>query len=124
MPPVTKGKPKEISSGGGQWEGTACFSGDEIYFEDHFPGYPLVPGVLLFEAMRETARAVLERSGGKVRLLEATRLRLIRPCIPPIEIRVLVRMDPKDAFAARCEAAGKGGEKYASARLLFEEVCA
>ncbi len=35
----------------------------EDYLRDHFPGFPVLPGVLMLEAMAQTARRVLERFG-------------------------------------------------------------
>ena len=122
MAPVSSGGPKEVSPGSGEWESSARFTGEEIYFEDHFPGYPIVPGVLLLEAMRETAQAVVEKGGRSVRLQEANRLRLIRPCTPPAEVKVRVRIEPKDGLGARCEVLGEDGKKLATVRVSFETV--
>lgn len=35
--------------------GRACFRGDLPLFQDHFPGWPVVPGVLLLESMAQLA---------------------------------------------------------------------
>jgi 3-hydroxyacyl-[acyl-carrier-protein] dehydratase len=122
MAPVSNGDLREVSPGSGEWENGARFTGEEVYFEDHFPGYPIVPGVLLLEAMRETAQAAVEKGGHPVRLVEASRLRLIRPCMPPAEVKVLVRVDPKQDLAARCEVVGADGKKFATVRVQFERV--
>ena len=37
------------------------FPGDLAVFEGHFPGYPLVPGVFLLEAVRTAAERALDR---------------------------------------------------------------
>lgn len=36
------------------------FSGDEDFFRDHFPGFPIVPGVLLTEMMAQAAGKCLD----------------------------------------------------------------
>lgn len=33
--------------------GSMVFPADALFFEDHFPGFPVVPGVLLLEAMAQ-----------------------------------------------------------------------
>ncbi|MBM4109533.1 MAG: hypothetical protein FJ255_12120 [Phycisphaerae bacterium] len=35
----------------------------EEYLQDHFPGFPVLPGVLMLEAMVQAARRMLERFG-------------------------------------------------------------
>jgi 3-hydroxyacyl-[acyl-carrier-protein] dehydratase len=40
---------------------TKVFSGKEEFFAGHYPGYPLVPGVLLCEAAMQTGAILLSR---------------------------------------------------------------
>lgn len=45
---------------GRQIRATKFISPDEDYFRDHFPGFPVVPGVLLTEMMAQTAGKCLD----------------------------------------------------------------
>ena len=69
--------------------GVKTFSGDDWFFAGHYPGYPLVPGVLLCEAATQCGAILLSRklagndAAGKVPVL--TRMndvrfkRMVRP---------------------------------------------
>lgn len=43
--------------------GLYTFSEDEEFFAGHFPGYPVVPGVLLIETMAQCGGAGLKKTG-------------------------------------------------------------
>src|SRR5262249_26778428 len=43
-------------------EGYKRIAHDEDYFADHFPGYPLVPGVLIVEALAQLGGRLVEAS--------------------------------------------------------------
>lgn len=43
-------------------EGVKCWTLSEEYFSEHFPSFPVVPGVLLTESMAQTLGFLLERS--------------------------------------------------------------
>lgn len=68
-------------------ECTKVFTGDEEFFAGHYPGYPLVPGVLLCEAAMQAGAILLSKylneMGGRVPV--ATRMndvrfkRMVRP---------------------------------------------
>src|SRR5262245_64597596 len=47
----------------------------EEYLQDHFPGFPVLPGVMMIEAMVQAARRLLEsRSGGSAQRAQAGRM--------------------------------------------------
>ena len=66
---------------------TKTFSGEEDFFAGHYPGYPLVPGVLLCEAAMQCGAILLSRqmAGLEGKIPVATRMndvrfkRMVRP---------------------------------------------
>jgi len=106
--------------GQGVWE----VDGSESFFAGHFPGNPIVPGVLLGEALAQLAGLVAmtqpeaaHHVGGQLAQID---LRLKRPVAPPAEItlhatlvrnvHVLTHFD----VAARC-----GGKVVAKGSLTI-----
>lgn len=60
---------------------------NEPYFQGHFPGYPIMPGVLLIEAMAQGSVAVVTQQpeykpGGLVFLVGVEEARFKKPVIP------------------------------------------
>lgn len=74
-----------IDSDGKKIVGRRRFSADESYFRGHFPGDPIVPGVILIEAMAQLCRLWLNHDLGHaapgmlVRVHSATFNRVVRP---------------------------------------------
>lgn len=64
------------------------FSPDEPFFRGHFPGDPLVPGVILTEALAQTAGIALGSGGGGLsfRLSGIRHMKFLRPVRPGAEI--------------------------------------
>ncbi|MBI3548958.1 MAG: 3-hydroxyacyl-ACP dehydratase FabZ [Elusimicrobia bacterium] len=44
--------------------GTKCVTMNEEFFQGHFPGHPVMPGVLIIEALAQTACAMMLSKGG------------------------------------------------------------
>lgn len=71
-------------------------SGNEPYFQGHFPGYPVMPGVLIMEALAQVGAVILLKMpeyAGRVALfagLEEVRFR--RQVIPGDQLRLEVEL--------------------------------
>ncbi len=67
-------------------EAVRYVSADDPVFQGHFPGHPVMPGVLLLEAMAQTAAVALlspEENHGKEVLLTGVRnAKFLKPVIP------------------------------------------
>jgi len=84
---------------------TKVFTGEEDFFAGHYPGFPLVPGVLLCEAAMQCGAILLSKKFADVegKVPVATRLnnvRLKRMVRPGDLLRMEVTLDDKlsDAF--------------------------
>ena len=78
--------------------GIKCVTVNEPYFQGHFPGYPVMPGVLLIEAMAQTGAILMSKSldvdvGGKaIFFMSADNCRFRAPVRPGAVIRMPVRV--------------------------------
>ncbi len=104
------------------WRSRVSFSGSEAFFVDHFPGYPLVPGVLLLERMRWVAENALQESGVRVRLTETSKVRFLKPVIPPSDLQATLIFKPEDSLTVKGELWNVDREKVATASFLFEPL--
>ncbi|MCK5689861.1 3-hydroxyacyl-ACP dehydratase FabZ [Myxococcota bacterium] len=96
------------------------FRSDEDFFKGHFPGNPIVPGVLILESMAQSL-AILARNQNKDALVFLTgldRARFRKPVFPEQTIRVEVKFTGSrlGVFQARAKA-WVGEERVADARL-------
>ncbi len=68
---------------GASARGVKTFAGDEAFFAGHFPGEPIVPGVILTEALAQVAGIAGAAENGARFLLSAVRVmkfhRAVRP---------------------------------------------
>jgi 3-hydroxyacyl-[acyl-carrier-protein] dehydratase len=80
----------------------------EEYLADHFPTFPILPGVFMLEAMVQAARALLApRGDGRLVLGEVCALKYGAMVRPGQLLRVRVRLDEAlDDGGFRCRGAG------------------
>ena len=104
---------------------TKVFTGREDFFAGHYPGFPIVPGVLLCEAAMQSGAILLSRHLAKAegKIPVATRMndvRFKRIVRPGETIRIEVELTERlaDAFFLRAKATVDG--KIA---VRFEFAC-
>lgn len=103
---------------------------NEPFFMGHFPGHPVMPGVLIVEALAQSAGVLAIRiaghADGKNRLLMLTgldRVRFRRPVIPGDQLRMEVRLLKFRAPLWKMEAVARvDGELVAEGEISAMEV--
>ena len=95
---------------------------NEPFFVGHFPDYPIMPGVLIVEAMAQAGAALLftEVTDREDKLLVFTgieRARFRRPVTPGDQLRIEV-----DVLASRGTAGRLQGKAYVDGKLACEAV--
>ncbi|HEY5893824.1 MAG TPA: 3-hydroxyacyl-ACP dehydratase FabZ family protein [Chthoniobacterales bacterium] len=73
----------------GEWARcSVCFGADRDFFRGHFPGNPIVPGVILTEALAQTAGIAAGSGSGAMRrfLLSAIRSMKFKRAVLPGEL--------------------------------------
>jgi 3-hydroxyacyl-[acyl-carrier-protein] dehydratase len=97
---------------------------NEPFFQGHFPGSPIMPGVLLIEAIAQTAGALvishlgLVKEGQLVYFMSIDKARFRRPVLPGHQVRFPVKLIQKRPPVWRF--AGEAivdGEKAAEAEI-------
>ena len=101
---------------------------NEAYFQGHFPGKPIMPGVLIIEAMAQTGGLLLlqevpDREKKLLYFVAVDHARFRRPVVPGEQLRLEVRVISwRGNF---CKLEGKAtvnGELAAEATLMCKMV--
>ena len=78
-------------------ESWRIFHDDEYFFEGHFPDNPIVPGVVIVEAMAQTAGVVVSESlsnnkDQSVLFMSISKAKFRKPVLPNYKIKFYVEM--------------------------------
>ncbi len=100
---------------------------EEDYFRDHFPGYPLVPGVLLLESLAQLGGRLVEASvraasGRRVlpMLAKVDHAKFLNPVRPGDRLDLAVELVALADEAARVTGVARvGGRKAAVAEIMY-----
>ena len=104
----------------------AAVPGESTIFEGHFPGHPLMPGVLLIEAMAQTSGYLLLSLNGFERMpfLAGVREAKLRAFVAPAEtLEIEARLEHDGSGYAMTKAMiRRQGKTVCDARLTFRVV--
>lgn len=110
------------------FEAWACWPADGAVLRGHFPGLPLVPGVMLVELVAQVAGAGMRAGSPVARRLEGEYVGLLagirkcsfkRPVLPGEQVDVVARTRPMSETAAAVSARlTVGGEEAAQIEIL------
>lgn len=80
------------------------FAGTEDFFRGHFPGEPIVPGVLLTEALAQTAGvAAAERPGQRFFLSAIRNMKFLRAVLPGETLVLKAKVAARFGALVQCE---------------------
>jgi UDP-N-acetylglucosamine acyltransferase len=101
-------------------------TGSEEFFQGHFPGAPVMPGVLLMEGLAQTAGIWLLQTAADPRLTEVhlvgiDEAKFRRPVVPGDQLRLEVRILHRRGALCRVRGEVRAGEhRVAEANLLLQ----
>jgi len=91
---------------------------NEPFFEGHFPGYPIMPGVLIVEAMAQVAGILAFRSGVKgnsVYFMSIEKAKFRKPVVPGDQLRLEIKV-----LQSRNKVWKFSGEAFVDGKLVSE----
>jgi 3-hydroxyacyl-[acyl-carrier-protein] dehydratase len=96
---------------------------NEPFFQGHFPGFPIMPGVLIVEAMAQAGGALLlteipDRDSKLMVFTGIERARFRRPVTPGDQLRIVVEVLAWRSSAVRMEGKAYVGDKLAAEAVI------
>ena len=104
---------------------------NEPQFQGHFPGHPIMPGVLLIEAMAQAAAALVvatlgdQAEGRLVYFMTIDNARFRKPVVPGDQVRITVTKDrqrgPVWKFRGECAVDGALATEATFAAMIVDK---
>ena len=96
---------------------------NEPFFQGHFPGFPIMPGVLMIEAMAQAGGALLlteipDRDSKLMVFTGIERARFRKPVTPGDQVKIVVEVLAWRSMAVRMEGKAYVGEKLAAEAII------
>jgi 3-hydroxyacyl-[acyl-carrier-protein] dehydratase len=96
---------------------------NEPFFQGHFPGYPIMPGVLIVEAIAQAGGALLmteveDRENKLMLFTGVERAKFRRPVVPGDQLRIEVEVLAWRRTAVRMEGKAFVGDKRAAEAIV------
>ena len=100
---------------------------NESFFQGHFPGYPVMPGVLIIEALAQTGAVMmlrsLENATGKIPFFAGIdKARFRRQVVPGDQLRLELTVLQQRAGTCKLEAKAYVGEELAAEAEILAVV--
>ncbi|MCL4513845.1 MAG: 3-hydroxyacyl-ACP dehydratase FabZ [Candidatus Eremiobacteraeota bacterium] len=105
----------------GKIVGLKCVSFSEAFFSGHFPGKPVMPGVLILEGMLQTAEILIEKKIDKTKIPVLTgfeKIRFKKPVLPGDKIYYEIELLDWDGKTGKIKAEAKVGNEIMTSGFL------
>ena len=125
LPPIRIIETAEGVEPGVRGTGVRHFAVADSYFEGHFPGHPILPGIYVIEAIAQTALIVISAGEGagtaSGMLARVHEMKFLQPITPGETIRFTVEVERKvGSFVFVSGVAKRDGEPVAEGRITVK----